>query len=124
MDSLGPWASHKDSLDLWDNHRASPGPWDNPWDSPGLWDNPLVVSHLVPDPLELLLAVLGPWVCHPVASHLVLDPLGLHPTAELETCSATLFRGTSEQGRHAEGLSQESSAASVLLAVPQQKGRG
>lgn len=103
LGSHGPWASQWDSQDQWDNQEASQGPWDNQWDSPGPWDNLPVVFHLVRDPQEVLLAVLGQWVCHPVEFHPARDPQGLHPIAELATCSATLFRGTSEQDSSPQG---------------------
>ena len=120
------WANRREH-DQWDSHRASPDLWVSQWAalrvshvhracllaasqvSPDQWASPLAVSlgpwasHLV----ACLLAVpdraspeRDQWVSHPVVCHLVHDLVVLLLTAALATCSATLFRGTSEQRCH------------------------
>ena len=66
--------------------------------SQGLWASHLVACLLaVPDRAS---PERDQWVSHPVECHLVRDLAVLLLTAALATCSATLFRGTSEQRCH------------------------
>ena len=120
--SLVQWANRREH-DRWDSHRASPDLWVSQWGSPrashvlqacllavsqvsqdqwasplaasqGLWANHLVVCRPVHDQASLEQDL---WVSHPVECHLVHDLVVPLLTAALATCSAILFRGTSEQ---------------------------